>query len=80
MLVITDHFIRYAQAFPTQNQKALTAAKVLVEKFFVHYGLPSWIHSNQGRDFESLKSIKELLRILGINKSRTTPYHPQGDP
>lgn len=79
VLVITDHFTRYAQAFPTQNQKALTVAKVLVEKYFVHYGLPSRIHSDQGRDFES-RLIKELLKILGIHKSRTTPYHPQGDP
>lgn len=79
VLVITDHFTRYAQAFPTKNQKALTVAKVLIEKYFVHYGLPSRIHSDQGRDFES-RLIRELLKIMGIKKSRTTPYHPQGDP
>lgn len=79
VLVVTDHFTRYAQAFPTKNQKALTVAKVLVEKFFMHYGLPARIHSDQGRDFES-QLIREMLNILGIRKTRTTPYHPQGDP
>ncbi|KAI3375870.1 hypothetical protein L3Q82_003755 [Scortum barcoo] len=79
VLVVTDHFTRYAQAFPARNQKALTVAKILVDKYLVHYGLPARIHSDQGRDFES-QLIKELLKMMGIRKSRTTPYHPQGDP
>uniref|UniRef100_A0AAY4AVH5 Gypsy retrotransposon integrase-like protein 1 n=1 Tax=Denticeps clupeoides TaxID=299321 RepID=A0AAY4AVH5_9TELE len=79
ILVITDHFTRYAQAFATRNQKAGTVARVLVDKYFVHYGLPARIHSDQGRDFES-HLIRELTSMMGIKKSRTTPYHPQGDP
>lgn len=79
VLVVTDHFTRYAQAYPTKSQKAQVVAKVLVEKFFIHYGLPARIHSDQGRDFES-RLIRELLTLMGIRKSRTTPYHPQGDP
>lgn len=78
ILVVTDHYTRYAQAFPTKDQKALTVAKVLCEKYFVHYRLTARIHSDQGRNFES-KLIHELLKMLGIQKSRTTPYHPQGD-
>lgn len=79
VLVITDHYTRYAQAYPTRDQKATTVAKVLFENFFVHYGLPARVHSDQGRDFEC-QLIQEFLRMLGIRKSRTTPYHPQGDP
>ncbi len=79
ILVVTDHFTRYAQAFPAKDQKAVTVAKILCERYFVHYGLPARIHSDQGRDFES-KLIQDLLMMLGIRKSRTTPYHPQGDP
>uniref|UniRef100_A0A8C5PYK8 Gypsy retrotransposon integrase-like protein 1 n=1 Tax=Leptobrachium leishanense TaxID=445787 RepID=A0A8C5PYK8_9ANUR len=78
VLVVTDHFTRYAQAFPTKDQKAVTVAKVLWQKYFMHYGLPNRIHSDQGRDFES-KLIKELLDMLQVQKSRTTPYHPEGD-
>ncbi|KAI5094535.1 hypothetical protein C0J45_16259, partial [Silurus meridionalis] len=79
VLVVTDHFTRYAQAFPTKSQKAQVVAKILMEEYFVHYGLPTRIHSDQGRDFES-RLIRELLQLMGIRKSRTTPYHPQGDP
>ncbi len=79
VLVITDHYTRYAQAFPTKDQKASTVAKVLWENYFVHYGLPKRMHSDQGRDFES-RLIHELFDLLGVKKSRTTPYHPQGDP
>ncbi|KAG1952160.1 paraneoplastic antigen Ma1 [Pimephales promelas] len=65
VLVVTDHFTRYSQAYPTKDQKAVTVAKILWEKFFVYYGLPARIHSDQGRDFES-RLIKELLGMLGI--------------
>jgi len=78
ILVLTDHFSRYAQAFPTRNQTARTTAKILFENFVVHYGFPSRIHSDQGPNFES-HLIKELCSLAGVEKSRTTPYHPMGN-
>lgn len=79
VLVVINHFTLYAQAYPTRDQKASTVAKVLFEKFFLHYGLPAHIPSNQGWDFEC-RLIQEFCRMLGIQKSRTTPYHPQREP
>ena len=48
ILVLTDAFTKFSQAFITNNQKALTVAKVLVEKWFYMYGILAHIHSNKG--------------------------------
>ncbi len=79
ILVITDHFTKYAVAIPTQNQKAQTVDRCLWDHFLVHYGFPEKLHSDQGPDFES-NTIRELCRIAGIRKVRTTPYHLRGNP
>lgn len=70
ILVITDRFTKYVVAIPTKDQKATTVAKTLWEQFFVHYGFPEWLLSDQSRDFES-QLIKELCTLAGITKVHT---------
>ena len=78
LLVVTDVFSKFTQAFPTRDQKASTVAKVLTERWFYVYGVPERLHSDQGRNFES-DLLRQLCSTYGIVKSRTTPYHPQGN-
>ena len=43
ILVLTDAFSKYSQAFVISNQKSLTVAKLLVEKWFSVFGIPTRI-------------------------------------
>ena len=75
-MVITDHFTRYAQAFPSKTQTALATAKLLWNNFILHYGFPSKIITDQGRNFES-GLIENLCQLAEVQKLRTSPYNPQ---
>ena len=48
VLIIMDHFRRYAQALVTTSQTAKCRAQVLWNIFVVHYSLPESIISDQG--------------------------------
>jgi len=78
ILVVADYFTRYVEAYPIPNQEATTVARQLVDEFFLRFSPPQQLHSDQGRNFESAV-IKEACKLLGNDKSRTTPYHPQSD-
>ena len=78
VLVITDHFTKYALAYPSKTQTAQATARILWDNFICHYGFPERFISDQGRNFES-DLIKELCKIAGVKKVHTTPYHPQGN-
>ena len=64
ILVLTDAFSKYSQAFVTNNQKSLTVAKILVEKWFGVFGIPARIHSDQGRSFDEI--ISHLCKMHGV--------------
>lgn len=78
VLVMTDIFTKYTLAVPTRDQRAETVAQVLVVEWFCKFGVPGRIHSDQGRNFESVL-IQQLCCLYGVEKSRTTPYHPAGN-
>ena len=78
LLVASDYFTRWVEVYPIPNQEAVTVATKLTQEFFYRFSLPEQLHSDQGRQFESTL-ISEMCKLLQIHKSRTTPYHPQGD-
>ena len=78
VLVLTDVFSKFAMARATVDQTAESVIRVLVKDWIPHYGAPIQLHSDRGRQFES--QVLHLLCLhYGVLKSKTTPYHPQGN-
>ena len=78
VLVVSDYFSKWTECYPMSNMEASTVARLLVEQLFTRFGVPDQLHSDQGRQFES-KLFAEICDLLQIDKTRTTPYHPQSD-
>nr|XP_054761348.1 uncharacterized protein LOC129267744 [Lytechinus pictus] len=77
ILVVVDHFSKYTNIYPMRDQTAQTVARHLFEEYIKEHRVPESLHIDQGRQFES-RLVQDLCKKLGIRKSRSSPYHPQG--
>ena len=78
LLVVGDYFSKWLEAVPVPDQEAATVANAFIDRIVSIFGVPVLLHTDQGSNFESTL-FKEVCRILGIQKTRTTPLHPQSD-
>ena len=78
ILVVGDYFTKWMEAYAVPDERAETVAEKLVVEFLCRFGVPRQIHSDQGRNFES-DVFKEVCRLMGVDKTRTTSYNPKSD-
>lgn len=76
ILVCTDHFSRWVEAFPIKDDSMITIAKKIVEEVICRYGVPKKILSDKGTNFTG-SLITQIMEQMGIQKITTTAYHPQ---
>ena len=78
VLVMVDCFSRWTEACPLPDKMALSVADAFFQHIVCRFGIPSVIHSDQGREFEN-KLMQELCLLCGAHKTRSTPYQPESD-
>ena len=79
VLMIIDQFTRWLEMVPLHFQDAKSVARAFFfENYVVRWGVPFYIHTDQGRNFESAL-FHSFCSLLEAVKSRTTPYRPSAN-
>ena len=76
VLVLQDHFSKYAVAYVVKDQTACTATETLRNGYFRLFSVPAYLISDQGKAFMG-HIITHLCDLYGVQKLRTSPYHAQ---
>ena len=78
-LLMVDLFTRYIELYPLADQEAGSLVKAFEQGWIYRgHGVPVKILSDQGSSIDGDK-FREFCRSLGVEKKRTTPYHPETD-
>ena len=78
ILVFSDYFTKWPEAYPMADQKAETIAQIFVEKIVYRYGVPRKLLTDRGTNFMS-NLLVDISKIFQITRIHTSPYHPQTD-
>ena len=80
LLVIIDHFTKFAEAIPCAHDEydAQTTAKIIFNKWFARHGTPARMQSDNATNFTA-EIAQELMKASQVTKVTSTPAHPRGN-
>ena len=76
VLVMIDHFTKYAEAVPCITASAEETCDHLVNTWIARHGCPNTFQSDNGTAFVG-ELTKELMRRSQVAQAHSTTYHPQ---
>lgn len=79
ILVVTDLFTRWLEAFPIRNSNASNIISISEDEVFLKFGYPNKILSADGPQFRS-NLWAEAGETLECTLWTTPEYHPQSNP
>jgi hypothetical protein len=79
ILTVVDHYTKQTHLYAvTDSLTADGVAEIYFSKVFPLHGFPHKIISDRGPQFAA-RSMRAILKRLGIDSSLTTAYHPQAN-
>ena len=80
LLVIIDHFTKFAEAIPCAHDEydAQTTAKIILNKWFARHGTPARMQSDNATNFTA-EIAQELMKASQVTEITSTPAHPRGN-
>jgi hypothetical protein len=78
ILTIVDHFSRWAEAIPLEEQTTRSIARAIIQQIICRHGLFEVMTTDNGSVFVS-ELAAVIYKELGIKRVRTTPLHPQSN-
>uniref|UniRef100_A0A146LKA7 RNA-directed DNA polymerase n=1 Tax=Lygus hesperus TaxID=30085 RepID=A0A146LKA7_LYGHE len=79
MLSVQCLFTKFILLFPMTNCRVANLVKLLEDKVFCVYGVPSGIVCDNGAQFTS-RQFTQLMQDKNVQVRYTALYHPQADP
>ncbi|XP_062528800.1 retrovirus-related Pol polyprotein from transposon 17.6 [Bombyx mori] len=79
VLLVEDTATRWVELFALREATAEVCAPVLINEYFLRYGFPRRIISDNGVQFISA-TMQQCMFILGIKQNLIPLYHPEANP
>ena len=78
ILVMQDYYTKWVELAALPDKQAANVAQALVASWVCRWGCPENLHSDQGNEF-CANVFLEVCELLGIHKTRTTPFNPSSN-
>ncbi|GFX21985.1 transposon Tf2-8 polyprotein [Trichonephila clavipes] len=78
LLTCIDRYTRWPEIIPVSDISAEAVAKSFIANWISRFGVPAIITTDRGGQFQH-RLLYSLKSMLGIQRIRTTPYHPSSN-
>ena len=75
---MVDDASKFVVTAHMRDETADFIRRAIWNKWIPYFGIPMDMHSDQASNVDGTK-VRELCIMLGIDKTRSSPYHPEGN-